>query len=91
MDLRVPALQKWSKISPANAASTDTDIVRTWCSVSNDVLSWFRGCLHRVVDDVDADDDDDNAYAVVDNADADDLVTSETGRALLVLSSLFTT
>ena len=39
MDLRVPALQKWSKISPANAASTDTDIVRTWCSVSNDVLS----------------------------------------------------
>ena len=29
MDLRVPALQKWSKISPARAASTEVDMVRT--------------------------------------------------------------
>ena len=28
----MPALQKWSKISPAKAASTDIDIVRTWGS-----------------------------------------------------------
>ena len=63
IDLRVPALQKWSKISPANAASTDIDIVRTWWSSMRIVLmfwgmSWPNSLVRHGAGDDDDDDDD---------------------------------
>ena len=61
MDLRVPALQKWSKISPAKAASTDIDIVRTLGFVNNDEY----GFLGDDADDNDANDDDDGDLYII--------------------------